>query len=121
MLHKDGARIHKDESYEKDYLIDKYGAIPILKSIDIFKGAGDLGNIKAGGTERMSKAKGDRTGNRKSKEQRRKLKVPELGYYLIVTGTEGTERCFFIGLHHALPKLLEKNLLLKLSKPRQEA
>ena len=68
MLHKDGSRIHKEERYEKDYLIDKYGAIPILKSIDIFKGAGDLGNIGV-----------------------------------------------------ALPKLLEKNLLLKLSKPRQEA
>lgn len=33
-----GARIRKDESYEKNYLISKYGAIPTLKSIDIFKG-----------------------------------------------------------------------------------
>ena len=32
-----GARIRKDESYEKNYLIGKYGAIPRLKSIDIFK------------------------------------------------------------------------------------
>ncbi len=31
-----GARIRKDESYEKNYLIGKYGAIPTLKSIDIF-------------------------------------------------------------------------------------
>lgn len=30
-------RIRKDESYEKNYLIGKYGAIPTLKSIDIFK------------------------------------------------------------------------------------
>ena len=36
-------------------------------------------------------AKGDRTGNRKTREQRRTIKVPELGYYLIVTDTEGTE------------------------------
>ena len=42
-------------------------------------------------------AKGDRTGNRKTREQRRTIKVPELGYYLIVTDTEGTERCFFAG------------------------
>lgn len=35
---EDGARIRKDESYEKNYLIGKYGAIPALKSIDIFKG-----------------------------------------------------------------------------------
>lgn len=33
---EDGARIRKDESYEKNYLIGKYGAIPALKSIDIF-------------------------------------------------------------------------------------
>ena len=34
---EDGARIRKDESYEKNYLIGKYGAIPTLKSIDMFK------------------------------------------------------------------------------------
>ena len=32
---EDGNRIRKDESYEKNYLLGKYGAIPILKSIDI--------------------------------------------------------------------------------------
>lgn len=32
-----GSRIRKDEIYEKNYLIGKYGAIPTLKSIDIFK------------------------------------------------------------------------------------
>ena len=31
-----GARIRKDESYEKNYLTGKYGAIPTLKRIDIF-------------------------------------------------------------------------------------
>lgn len=39
-------------------------------------------------------AKKDRTGNRKTREQRKRFKVPELGYYLIVTDTEATERCF---------------------------
>lgn len=34
---EDGSRIRKDESYEKNYLIGKYGAIPALKSINIFK------------------------------------------------------------------------------------
>lgn len=34
---EDGSRIRKDESYEKNYLIGKYGAIPALKSIDMFK------------------------------------------------------------------------------------
>ena len=32
---EDGSRIRKDESYEKNYLLGKYGAIPNLKSIDI--------------------------------------------------------------------------------------
>lgn len=34
---EDGSRIRKDENYEKNYLIGKYGAIPALKSIDVFK------------------------------------------------------------------------------------
>ena len=42
---EDGSRIRKDESYEKNYLIGKYGAIPTLKSIDIFKDEGCLGDI----------------------------------------------------------------------------
>lgn len=34
---EDGTKIRKDESYEKNYLIGKYGAIPDLKSFDVFK------------------------------------------------------------------------------------
>lgn len=34
---EDGSRIRKDESYEKNYLLGKYGAIPMLKALDIFK------------------------------------------------------------------------------------
>lgn len=48
---EDGARIRKDESYEKNYLIGKYGAIPTLKSIDMFKGAGCPGDIGSAPTE----------------------------------------------------------------------
>lgn len=44
-------------------------------------------------------ARKDRTGNRKSREQRPPVKIPELGYYLVVTDTEATERCYFQGLH----------------------
>lgn len=33
---EDGNRIRKDESYEKNYLLGKYGAIPTLKTIDIW-------------------------------------------------------------------------------------
>ena len=48
---EDGVRIRKDESYEKNYLIGKYGAIPTLKSIDMFKGAGCPGDIGSAPTE----------------------------------------------------------------------
>lgn len=34
---EDGSRIRKDENYEKNYLLGKYGAIPSLKTIDLFK------------------------------------------------------------------------------------
>lgn len=40
-------------------------------------------------------AKKDRTGNRKIRKQRKQFKVTELGYYLIVTKTEATERCYY--------------------------
>lgn len=35
---EDGTHIRKDESYEKNYLLGKYGAIPSLESIGILKG-----------------------------------------------------------------------------------
>ena len=58
-------------------------------------------------------ARKDRTGNRKSREQNRKFKVPELGYYLIVTDTEGTERCFFQGLQNNLPVDIRNKIIIK--------
>lgn len=41
-------------------------------------------------------ARKDRTGNRKTREQRPVRRIPEMGYYLVVTDTEATERCFFL-------------------------
>lgn len=58
-------------------------------------------------------AKKDRTGNRKTRDQRRNTRVPELGYYLIVTDTEGTESCYFDGLHSDLPKEIQDKLVVK--------
>lgn len=34
----DGVKIRKDENYEKNYLLGKYGAIPTLKCFDMFRG-----------------------------------------------------------------------------------
>lgn len=58
-------------------------------------------------------ARSDRTGNRKSREQRVKQKAPELGYYLIVTDTQGTERCFFHGLQESLPNDIRGKLVIR--------
>lgn len=35
---EDGSKIRKDENYEKNYLLGKYGAIPCLKYFDMFRG-----------------------------------------------------------------------------------
>ena len=43
---EEGSRIRKDESYEKNYLIGKYGAIPELKSIDVQR-TGSLKHLRA--------------------------------------------------------------------------
>ena len=36
-INEDGLKIRKDENYEKNYLLGKYGAIPSLKALDMFK------------------------------------------------------------------------------------
>ena len=66
-------------------------------------------------------ARKDRTGNRNTREQRKQFKVPELGYYLIVTDTEATERCFFTGLHQALPEDVRNKLVIKVVETKTRA
>lgn len=66
-------------------------------------------------------AKKDRTGNRKTREQRTKFKIPELGYYLIVTDTEATERCFFTGLHKELSEDVRNKLVIKVVETKTRA
>lgn len=66
-------------------------------------------------------AKKDRTGNRKTREQRTKFKIPELGYYLIVTDTEATERCFFTGLHKELLEDVRNKLVIKVVETKTRA
>ena len=58
-------------------------------------------------------ARKDRTGSRKSREQRMCRYVPEMGYYLVITDTEATERFFFTGLHDSLPPNMQKKLSSK--------
>lgn len=58
-------------------------------------------------------ARNERTGNRKRRDQRIKIRVSELGYYLIVTDTEATERCYFNGLHDSLPAEIQNKLVIR--------
>ena len=65
-------------------------------------------------------ARKDRTGNRKTRDQRSKRRKPEMGYYLVVTDTEGTERCFFNGLHDSLPDDMKKKLVIKVMETKTQ-
>lgn len=58
-------------------------------------------------------ARKDRTGNRIKREDRVLKRMPEMGYYLVITDTEATERCFFKGLHDSLPEDIQKKLVIK--------
>lgn len=60
-------------------------------------------------------AKADRKGNRKGRESFRK-RVPDLGYYFIVTDTKETEENYMYGLRDSLPKELQGRLVIKVSK-----
>ena len=58
-------------------------------------------------------ARGDRTGKRQTRDQRAPKRIPEMGYYLVVTDTEATERCYFNGLHDSLPTDMKTKLVIK--------
>ena len=58
-------------------------------------------------------AKSDRTGRRKTRDQRDVRRIPELGYYYIVTDTEATERCYFNGFRNSLPNDMKSKLVIK--------
>lgn len=58
-------------------------------------------------------ARENRSGKRKTRDQRRRQRLPEMGYYLVVTDTEATERLFFQGLHNSLPADMKNKLVIK--------
>lgn len=60
-----------------------------------------------------------RAGKRKDRNQRVGTRVPELGYYLIVTDTEETEKNYFEGLRDSIPaELVERALELANKEPQ---
>ena len=66
-------------------------------------------------------ARKDRTGNRTTREQRAIRRIPEMGYYLVVTDTEATERCYFTGLHKSLPSGIQNKLVIKVVETKTQS
>lgn len=61
-------------------------------------------------------ARKDRNGSRKSRDQRSLRRIPEMGYYLVVTDTDATERCYFNGLYNSLNEETKDKLVIKVIK-----
>ena len=64
-------------------------------------------------------ARADRNGKRKSREIFR-TRVPDLGYYFIVTDAEETEANYMYGLRDTLPKELQGRIVIKVSKAKTQ-
>ena len=62
----------------------------------------------------------ERNGKRKTRDQLTKRRVPELGYYFIVTDTEETEQNYMYGLRDSVPKVLQGKLVIKVSKAKSK-
>ena len=67
-------------------------------------------------SERGEKLSDHRAGKRKNRNQRVSTRIPELGYYLIVTDTEKTEKNYFEGLRDSIPEELKNRLVIKVEK-----
>lgn len=59
-----------------------------------------------------------RAGKRNDRNRRLNTRVPELGYYLIVTDTEETEKNYFEGLRDSIPSELKNRLVIKVEKSK---
>lgn len=67
--------------------------------------------------ESVKLSKIDRCGKRKIREHNQKRFI-KLGYYLIVTDTEETEKHYMYGLRDSLPEHIRKNLVIKVIKTK---
>lgn len=59
--------------------------------------------------------KSERRGARKTREDR-KIRTPDLGYYLIVTDTKETEKNYFEGIKKKIPPHLSDRIVVKVEK-----
>jgi len=64
-------------------------------------------------------AKSDRIGNRRRRESS-KRRVPDLGYYIVVTDTKATEANYLYGLRDSLPHEFQGRIVIKVSRSKTE-
>ncbi len=69
-------------------------------------------------TTAAGKSSDSRAGKRWDRNKRVGARVPELGYYLIVTDTEETEKNYFEGLRDSIPAELKDRLVIKVENAR---
>ncbi len=60
----------------------------------------------------------DRKGARRDRNKRRSSREPKLGYYLIVSDTEETEKNYFEGLRDSIPEDIKDKLVIKVYEAR---
>ena len=60
----------------------------------------------------------ERNGKRKTRDQLSKQRIPELGYYFIVTDTKETEQNYMLGLRDSIPEHLQGKLVIKVIKKK---
>lgn len=66
----------------------------------------------------VTKPSDHRAGKRKDRNRLVGARVPELGYYLIVTDTKETEKNYFEGLRDSIPIGLKDHLVIKVEKAK---
>jgi hypothetical protein len=60
----------------------------------------------------------ERSGRRKTREQFAKRRIPELGYYFIITDANETEQNYMLNLRDSIPKELQGKLVIKVFKAK---
>ncbi len=70
------------------------------------------------GNKRGGKPSDSRAGKRRDRGKKVGVRVPELGYYLIVTDTKETEKNYFEGLRDIIPPELKDRLVVKVEKTK---
>lgn len=63
-------------------------------------------------------ARVERNGKRKTRDELLKRRIPELGYYFIVTDTRETEQNYMFGLRDSIPDYSQGKLVIKVIKKR---